>query len=965
MADTAQARAEAALRRDATLEAIAFAAQRFLETPDWEQIAPQVLRRLGEATAVSRIVIFRNDTTDDGRRHAIAVQEWVATGISAVTHGGVVSGIGPDGPGFERWVGILGRGDLIVGHARDLPETERRLLEGMDVRSVLVVPIFVGREWWGHISADDASEEREWSQVEIDALRAAAGTIAAAIQRRHAEEQLRQAEERFRLIVERTPAITYQEIASEGLTAASSVIYVSPQVERILGYPVESWQVPGFWTQIVHPDDLERVIADGERVMARGDPWFAEYRMLAADGRVVWFRDESVLVRDEAGHPRFWHGVMIDITLRKQVEEQLQKTEAQFRALVEHIPAVTYRQALDGNPEQFYISPQVGQMFGYTPEQWAWTPNFWYDRIHPDDLPRVVEIDQATDETAEPFDEEYRFRRADGEYVWVHDQATAVPLEGGPPFWQGFIQGITERKRAEEALREAEAQFRALVEHIPAVTYREGIVATAETLYLSPQVAGLFGYDPQEWRGTPYFWRDHIHPDDLETVTEANARANATGEPYLAEYRFRRADGSYVWVHDEATRIEEVDGPPFWQGFIQDITERKQAEEALREAEARFRALVEQVPAAIYTQVIDEEDSSISKTVYISPQTEPLLGYSVEETLADPTLWRKIVHPDDQERVAAEDAATNESGDPFRSEYRVIARDGHEVWIRDEATLIRDMEGRPRFWQGFMLDVTERKRAEEQLEHALEVEREATGRLRALDEMKNTFLQAVSHDLRTPLAAILGLAVTLERADLNLEPAEAQDLARRIATNARKLDRMVTDLLDLDRLARGIVEPKLHPTDVGALVRRVVGESDLLEQGRVTVEAPPLVATVDASKVERIVENLLANTMRHTPTDTRVWVRVEPADGGLIIAVEDDGPGVPAVHRAEIFEPFRQGPDAPDHSPGVGVGLTLVARFAELLGGHAWVQDREGGGASFRVYLADGPRTTARVGAAG
>jgi K+-sensing histidine kinase KdpD len=231
--------------------------------------------------------------------------------------------------------------------------------------------------------------------------------------------------------------------------------------------------------------------------------------------------------------------------------------------------------------------------------------------------------------------------------------------------------------------------------------------------------------------------------------------------------------------------------------------------------------------------------------------------------------------------------------------------------------------------------------------------------------MKNTFLQAVSHDLRTPLAAILGLAVTLERSDLDLEVDETRDLAKRIATNARKLDRMVTDLLDLDRLARGIVEPKLHPTDVGALVRRVAGESDMMRQGRIQVDAPPIVVSIDASKVERIVENLLANTARHTPAGTRVDVRVEHAEGGVIIAVEDRGPGVPTDLREAIFEPFRQGPQASPHSPGVGVGLALVARFAELQGGRAWVQEREGGGASFRVFLADGPASDARVGTAG
>ena len=108
---------------------------------------------------------------------------------------------------------------------------------------------------------------------------------------------------------------------------------------------------------------------------------------------------------------------------------------------------------------------------------------------------------------------------------------------------------------------------------------------------------------------------------------------------------------------------------------------------------------------------------------------------------------------------------------------------------------------------------------------------------------------------------------------------------------------------------------------------------------------------VDIAKIERVVENLLANTARHTPSNARIWVLVRAVDRGALIAVEDNGVGVPAELRDTIFEPFRQGPEAPQHSPGVGVGLTLVRRFAELHGGRAWVEEREGGGASFRVFL--------------
>src|SRR4249920_15937 len=287
-----------------------------------------------------------------------------------------------------------------------------------------------------------------------------------------------------------------------------------------------------------------------------------------------------------------------------------------------------------------------------------------------------------------------------------------------------------------------------------------------------------------------------------------------------------------------------------------------------------------------------------------------------------------------------------------RPGHRTRGREGETLWLRDIVHIAVDARGRP-VVRGLIVGVTEGKRAEQALRRseqkyseAFHREREATQRLRALDEMKNTFLEAVSHDLRTPLTSILGSAVTLEQSGLDIPREDAIDLLQRIASNARKLEGLLGDLLDLDRLQRGIITPQRRPIDVGALVRGAAREFAQLGGREIECGSDELIANVDPPKVERIVENLLSNASRHTSPDSRIWARVDRREDGVLVVVPDE-------LKDAIFEPFRQGPGPASTSPGVGVGLSLVARFAELHGGRAWVEDRPGGGASFKVLLAE------------
>ena len=391
-----------------------------------------------------------------------------------------------------------------------------------------------------------------------------------------------------------------------------------------------------------------------------------------------------------------------------------------------------------------------------------------------------------------------------------------------------------------------------------------------------------------------------------------------------------------------------LDNARLYAATQQELAERRRAEVQLRAAERRFRTLVEQIPAMVYSEDLPDEDFPEGR-MYTSPQIETMFGYTPEEASKD--HWKRRLHPEDRERVLAEDARVDATGEPFRIEYRILHKDGHSIWVRDEAVLVLDDDGTPLFWQGIIVDISESKRA-------LEREREVTQRLRALDKMKNTFLDAVSHELRTPLAAIVGIGITLEQKGDSLATQDRNDLYTRLVVNARKLNRLLDDLLDLDRLTHGIVTPKRRPTDVAALAKRIAEDWGLLSDRQPQVVAEPVTVSIDPAKVERIIENLLSNAARHTPPETPVWVRVERAErgDGVLLAVEDAGAGIPEDLRDSVFEPFRQGPDAPPHAPGVGIGLSLVARFAELHGGKAWVEERPGGGSSFRVLIPDAPQ---------
>ncbi len=822
------------------------------------------------------------------------------------------------------------------------------------------------------------------------------GVIDDITDRRRAEGRVRDAEQRYRKLVERLPAVVYVDAADE----LSTALYMSPRYEELLGYTwEEQLSQPDLWVRTLHPDDRGWVVAESDRTNQTGEPFICEYRLIAKDGRTVWVRDEAHLVEGEGGGPKIWQGVLLDITERKTAEENLRRREAILPAVgyaaQRFLKDPAWENSVDSvfahlgeaaDVSRVHLSGNVTAADGHLA---AARRSEW---VAPGTAPsgaagrRVRSYDKSgTARWAEVLGaggtlNATRGQVPPGEREVLEGEGTlsllVVPVTVGGTWWGflGFDDCRSERawtplevealkaaadilgtaihrQLAEHRLADAEAQFRTLVEQLPAVTYIDTMEDQWRTTYVSPQITSMLGYAQGEWEAGRSAWYDALHPDDRDRVLALVDESVAAASPYEAEYRLIAKDGRVVWVRDHAQVVpDQVGGESLWQGVMFDITSRVDSEQYLREAEERFRALVEQSPAMFYIETPDPDAPS----VYVSPRVEELFGITAEEYIGDLDAWERRVHPEDVAEAMGAWQTALAAGRSWSLEYRVVHRDGRIIWVRDESTLARDDDGAVVQVQGVMYDITERKLAEQTLIKSERREREAADRLRAIDDMKNTFLAAVSHELRSPLTSILGLALTLERQE-RISDDDREDLLARLAANARKLDRLLKDLLDIDRLSRGIVTPQYRLTDIGSLVRRTIEGMDAVAGRHLFVQTEPVLIPVDPAKVERIVENLVANAARHTAEETRIWVRVAPKDGGALIVVEDDGPGVPEEIRTSIFEPFQQGPGVSRANPGTGIGLSLVARFAELHGGRAWADEREGGGASFAVLLPGSP----------
>ncbi|HEU4448699.1 MAG TPA: PAS domain S-box protein [Gaiellaceae bacterium] len=593
-------------------------------------------------------------------------------------------------------------------------------------------------------------------------------------ERREAEQRLSQAERNYRTLVEQLPLVTYIDRLDE----TSSSIYISPQVEQLLGYSPLQWMSdPEFFVEVLHPDDRERVLSVHRTAYAEGASFAADYRLVAADGRVVWVHDEVMVVRDESGRPLHAQGFMLDVTERKHAQEALERSHTEVSAL--HETALLLMEELDVEKLLERVAVRAGELVG-TADTYVYLRDGEELRVAVGTGTFAATVGQRLRrgeglagrvwETGEPLTVDdytsWTGRHPHFESLPFHG-VTGVPLrsrkdvvgvlgvarldEGGSfdekdvallarfahlaslalesaRLYAAAKEELQERRRAEEALGEAELRYRTLVENLPLATYISPLDSAVGNLYVSPQVEDLLGYPAQEWVRDPQLLLEAVHPDDLDRLLADAERLRATGEALRAEYRYRAADGRTVWLLDQTALVRDERGTPLWvQGFLLDITERKTAEES----RARLAAIVESSDDAIMSASIDLRITSWNAAA------ERMFGYAAEEAVGRPITL--LMPPDRAEKALGLVQDVIAQRKVVHVETVRAREDGRPVDIAFTYSPILDPAGEVVGVSAIGQDITKRKRAEAAI-------RESEAKFRSFVETTEEWVWAAGRD---------------------------------------------------------------------------------------------------------------------------------------------------------------------------------------------------------------------------
>jgi PAS domain S-box-containing protein len=808
---------------------------------------------------------------------------------------------------------------------RVMQESESMLLGGRSYSSEYRVINPAGDVRWVHSRGDMVTDERGRARF--------VGITADITERKRAEEALRASALRLRRIIDSNVV---------GLILADfdgKVHEANDSFLQMLGYTREDFAEGRInWVDLTPPEwrHMDERAMDQMSRSGRHDPFEKEY--IRKDGTRVPVLIGTAFLPDE----KLGVGFIVDLTAQKQTEHALRQSETRFRQLADAMPQLVWTASSDGVVD--YYNQRLSQYSGATQTadgQWRWEP-----LLHPDDVPGTAQAWEKAVAAGATYEFTHRVRMADGTFRWHLSRAVPVLDEQGRLVkWFGTATDIDAQKHAEQAVRDSEAVLRTLAEAVPTLVWVAAV--DGSILYLNARWTEYTGQTPEAARGLG--WAETLHPDDRPELLRKWEHCTRTGEPYEGECRYRRRDGEYRWHFYRGLPLREADGRiNAWYGASIDIHERKLGEQALRESEVRFREMADTAPAMLWIT------ESSGQCTFLSRGWFEFTGQTEEEALG--VGWSSAVHPEDRAGVELAFIDANQRGVSFQYECRLRRHDGVYRWVIDAA--------RPRFSSageflgmiGSVIDVHERKVAEEQLRasHA-ELDRkvnERTARLRETVGELEAFSYSISHDLRAPLRAMTGYAQALKDDCAEQLDAEHREYLDRISRAAQRLDRLINDVLDYSRLSR--TEVTLSPVNVEHVLDDILQQYPPLhpEHARVTVHRPiPPVLGHEALLVQSL-SNLLINAAKFVKPGVfpDIHVRARRERNRVIIEVQDNGIGIAPHNLTRVFGLFqRVNPDAAYE--GTGIGLSIVKKAIERLGGNVSVESQENIGSTFRIEL--------------
>lgn len=678
----------------------------------------------------------------------------------------------------------------------------------------------------------------------------------------------------------------------------------------------------------LHPDDAPAWHEAEKQAMARFEPFEVEVRLLATGGDYQWTR-LSGAPRVGDGQFEGYAGSGIDIHRERLLDEGLTQSEARWHALVEELPLMIGR--TDPRGRLTYVSPAFQAYAGRSLEEIVSDPQGY---IHPNDVEGFREVLRESLEPGQHVHTEYRVRRADGAYRW--HAALASPIRdasGRITSWVGVLIDIHDRREAEDALFASQQQYQSLIDSVPAFFWRTN--RSGRPIFMNEHYLRYAGLSSED--AVAGGWLEVIHPDDRDRSSAAWWAAHAAGEPYECEHRLRRHDGAYRW---HLTRgipgRRSGDTILEWNFTSIDIEVRHQSEQAIRRSESLFRALAGASPGLLW---VANADGTPARAEVLTAGARPAAADA--QGPAPEPVGRELldqIHPEDRVTFLEGWRLAIQRQEIYDTEFRLRRPDGAYRLMHRRAVPVFDREGRLEYWVGTSVDITEERATEEAIREAIAV--------------KDEFLGLVSHEMRSPLAVVLGLADVLRRRSEQMGPDDRRETTVDLLDNAVRLQTLIEDMFTLARLDQEQVETE--PVMVNRLVHRVLARDTRSSHFRYDVavedELPPVEA--NPTWVEQIVENLLSNAEKYSRPGGEITVRVAMAGAAeVVVSVLDRGVGIEPEDAEKVFEPFFRTRQAPLHARGSGLGLSVCRRLVELQRGTISARPREGGGTEMRFTL--------------